>query len=177
VIEPDGGRDAAWVRTLSKYSLMFDLAYKNLAIMARSRDDGAGKIDEVPRNLPDRFIATLDEMRAVLAERNVPFVLSTFMVKYRRDQDRATQIANADVAFFYMPWMSIDGMLHAMDTYNQALLDYGKAKSLLVIDDRFVVPPDAEHFSDCMHLRDKGNEAMAERMFKGLASARALEGL
>jgi lysophospholipase L1-like esterase len=177
LIAPGGGRQPAWVTSVSKVSLMFDLAYKNLAIMARSRDDGAARIDDIPRNLPDRFIATLEEMRAVLAERNVPLVLSTFVVKYRRDQDRATQIANADVAFFYMPWMSIDGMLNAMDVYNEAILAYGKSRGLVVVDDRFAIPPDAEHFSDCMHLKDKGNELMAERMFNGLTSTRALEGL
>jgi lysophospholipase L1-like esterase len=168
LIAPDGARQPAWVTSLSQISLMFDLAYKNLAIISRSRDDGAGKLDKIPQNLPDRFIATLDEMRALLAERKVPLVLSTFVVKYRRDQDRATQIANADVAFFYMPWMSIDGMLHAMDVYNDAIVAYAKSRGLPVVDDRFVIPPDAEHFSDCMHLKDKGNEVMAERMFRGV---------
>jgi hypothetical protein len=176
LIGADGGRQPAWVTSLSTVSLMFDLAYKNLAIMARSRDDGAGKIDEIPRNLPERFIGTLEEMRSILAERDVPLVLSTFVVKYRRDQDRATKIANADVAFYYMPWMSIDGMLHAMDVYNEAIMAYGKSRGLLAIDDRFAIPPDAEHFSDCMHLRDKGNEAMAERFARALVRAEVLAG-
>jgi len=171
LIPPDGGRQSAWVTSLSKVSLMFDLAYKNLAIIARSRDDRTGKIDEVPRNLPERFLATLDKMRSVLALRGVPLVLSTFVVKYRRDQDRATQIANADVAFYYMPWMSIDGMLDAMDVYNAAIVEYGKRAGLQVVDDRFSIPPDTEHFSDCMHLLDKGNEAMAERFARALVNA------
>jgi lysophospholipase L1-like esterase len=174
LLTADGARQPAWVTSLSKVSLMFDLAYKNLAIMARSRDDDGGKLDEVPRNLPDRFIATLDEMRALLAERNVPFVLSTFVVKYRRDQSRATQVANADVAFYYMPWMSIDGMLHAVDVYNEAIVAYGKSRGLIVVDDRFAIPPDEEHFSDCMHLKDKGNEVMAERMFRGVMPLRSI---
>jgi hypothetical protein len=156
---------------------MFDLAYKNLAIKMRSRDTVGGKIDKVPTELPAHFLGVLEEMRVLLAERHVPLVLSTFVVKYRRDQDRATQIANADVAFYYMPWMSIDGMLDAMDVYNKAILDYGQQKGLVVIDERSAIPPDAEHFSDCMHLLDKGNEAMAERMFKGLAKSSVLESL
>ena len=156
-------RQSALVATLSKYSLMFDLAYKNLAILVRSRASSAGKIDRIPPELPNHFISVLDEMRATLAAKKIPFMLSTFIVKYRRNQDRATQIANADVAFYYMPWMSIDGMLDAMDVYNQAILDYAKRQNLPVVDDREAIPPDAEHFSDCMHLIDKGAEAMAER--------------
>ena len=87
---------------------------------------------------------------------SIPLVLSTFIVKYRRDQDRATQIANADVAFFYMPWMSIDGLLDAMDVYNDAIVKYGSRAGLLVVDDRIAIPPDTEHFSDCMHLLRQG---------------------
>ncbi|HET9218281.1 MAG TPA: GDSL-type esterase/lipase family protein [Terriglobia bacterium] len=175
LLAPGGGRQPSWVTSLSKVSLMFDLAYKNLAIIARSRDDSTAKIDKIPKNLPERFIGTLDEMRAMLAERKVPLVLSTFVVKYRRDQDRATQIANADVAFYYMPWMSIDGMLDAMDRYNQAIMDYGKRVGLATIDDRQAIPADSEHFTDCMHLADKGNEAMAERFYRGLRTLKVLD--
>ena len=111
-------------------------------------------------------------MRAELAAKDVPFVLSTFIVKYRRSQDRATQIKNADVEFYYMPWMSIDGMLDAMDVYNQAILDYATRAGLPVVDDREAVPADADHFSDCMHFLDKGAEAMADRFARYLVEFR-----
>jgi len=163
-----GNRQPGLVTTISRFSLLFDLAYKNLAILMRSRASAQGKIERVPPDLPAHFITVLDEMRAALAQRNTPFVLSTFIVKYRRSQDRATQIANADVAFYYMPWMSIDGMLDAMDVYNQAILDYAKRQNLPVVDDREAIPADAEHFTDCMHLADKGADAMAERFARYL---------
>lgn len=154
------------VNVLSNTSLMFDLAHKNLTILAQGAGGASGKFDSVPRDLPDRFISVLDEMRAELERHDVPFMLSTFIVKYRRNQDRATQIANADVAFYYMPWMSIDGLLFAMDLYNQALLDYAHREGLLFVDDREAIPPDAEHFTDCMHLADNGAEAMADRFYR-----------
>jgi lysophospholipase L1-like esterase len=160
---------------LSKYSLMFDLAYKNLAILAAGRASAAPKIDRVPADLPAHFISELDEMRVELARRNVPLVLSTFLVKYRRNQPRQTQIANADVAFYYMPWMSIDGMLNAMDVYNDAILGYAKQHDLPVVDDREAVPPDADHYSDCMHFKDAGAEAMADRFYRFLRETGAVE--
>jgi lysophospholipase L1-like esterase len=172
----EGGNRSPIMRTLSNYSLMVDLLHKNLAILLRSRST-APKIDVIPEDLPARFVGVLDEMRTRLAARGVPFVLSTFSVKYRRDQDRATQIANADVSFFYMPWMSIDGMLHAMDVYNQAILDYGARAGVPVIDDRFAIPPDALHFTDCMHLSDLGNEAMAQRFHRALHQSGIVAGL
>src|SRR4029079_2357598 len=128
----------------------------------------------VPSDLPSHFIGQLDEMRRTLAARDIPLVLSTFIVKFRGNQPRETQIANADVEFYYMPWMSIDGMLDAMDTYNRAILDYAARNNLPVVDDREAVPPDAEHFSDCMHFVDKGAEAMADRFFRYLSESNVL---
>jgi hypothetical protein len=175
LVRADGARQSPLVTTLSKYSLMFDLAYKNLAILFRSHASAESTIDRVPADLPAHFVGVLDQMRADLAGKNVPFMLSTFVVKYRRSQDRATQIKNADVAFYYMPWMSIDGMLDAMDVYNQAILDYGRRAGVPVVDDRDAVPADADHFSDCMHLLDKGAEAMAARFSRFITSSGVLD--
>ena len=164
-------------RTISNYSLLFDLAYKNLTILAGRRKAAAvpTTLNSVPRDLPNHFIGQLDEMRRTLAERDTPLVLSTFIVKFRRNQPRETQVANADVEFYYMPWMSMEGMLDAMDTYNQAILDYAARNSVPVVDDREAVPPDAEHFSDAMHFLDKGAEAMADRFFKYLRTSTELQ--
>ena len=63
---------------------------------------------------------------------------------------------------------TIDGMLDAMDTYNAAILDYGRRAGVPVVDDRTVIPPDASHFTDCMHLSNKGNEVMADRFFRSI---------
>ena len=51
------------VARLARYSLMFDLAYKNLAILAGGRGTAARKIDRVPVDLPNHFIGELDDMR------------------------------------------------------------------------------------------------------------------
>src|SRR5262249_48280182 len=139
LIAPPQGPSLA--RMISDYSLLFDLSYKNLAILyGRQNASAAQKLDTVPPDLPRHFIGLIDEMRQQLAAKDVPFVLSTFIVKFRRNQPRETQIANADVDFYYMPWMSIDGMLDAMDTYNKAILDYAAARQLPVVDDREAVP-------------------------------------
>jgi lysophospholipase L1-like esterase len=171
------GAQSALVSRLSNYSLMFDLAYKNLAILSRGEGASAAKMDRVPPELPQRFIGVLDEMRAELERRDIQFVLSTFLVKYRRDQDRQTQIANADIAFYYMPWMSIDGLLNSIDVYNQAILDYAKRSNLPVVDDREAIPPDAEHYADCVHMLDKGGELMADRFAKYLRASGVVDRL
>jgi lysophospholipase L1-like esterase len=168
----------SFANTISSYSLLFDLTYKNLTILAGRRKAASAApatMDRVPPDLPQHFIGLLDEMRQTLAAKDVPLVLSTFIVKFRRNQPRDVQLANADVEFYYMPWMSIDGLLDAMDTYNQAILDYAAKNHLPVVDDREAVPPDAEHFSDCMHFVDKGAEAMADRFLRYLRGSGVLD--
>ena len=177
LLAPDAGAQSSFVTTLSSYSLLFDLVHKNLAIMTRGRSAPGRTIDQVPADLTAHFIGALDQMRAMLAKKNAPLVLSTFLSKYRRGQDRQTQIANADVAFYYMPWMSIDGMLNAMDVYNQAILDDAAREHSPVVDDREAIPADARHYADCMHLLDDGAEAMADRFYRHFKEARLLDGI
>jgi lysophospholipase L1-like esterase len=170
------GNPQSLARTISNYSLLFDLTYKNLTILAGRRKAAAAQtLNSVPPGLPNHFIGQLDEMRRTLAARDIPLVLSTFIVKFRRNQPRETQLANADVEFYYMPWMSIEGMLNAMDTYNQSILEYAARNRLPVVDDREAVQPDSEHFSDAMHFLDKGAEAMADRFFRYLRTSDELK--
>jgi lysophospholipase L1-like esterase len=153
---------------LARYSLLADLVQKNAIILLGGRSHSAKTMSSVPRELPRHFLSVIEQMRQDVSRKNIPMMLSTFVVKYRRNQDRATQVANADVAFYYMPWMNIDGLLDAMDVYNAAILDYATGHQLPAVDDRDSIPPDAEHFTDCMHLADKGAEAMADRFLRGL---------
>src|SRR5215467_9301036 len=67
--------------TIANYSLLFDLAYKNLTILAGRREAAAAQtLNSVPSDLPNHFIGQLDEMRRTLAGRDIPLVLSTFIV-------------------------------------------------------------------------------------------------
>ena len=58
-----------------------------------------------------------------------------------------------------------------MERYNGAILAYEKAHGVPVVDDSEAIPPDAEHFSDCMHIIDKGADRMADRFLRFLRSS------
>jgi hypothetical protein len=62
-----------------------------------------------------------------------------------------------------MPWMSIEGMLDAVDVYNQAIVGYAQAQGVLVLMETDRFPADDVHFADCMHLSDRGCQSMARR--------------
>jgi lysophospholipase L1-like esterase len=161
---------------LARYSLLADLVQKN-AVILLGGSHGGNTMSIIPRDLPRHFLGIIDQMHADLSRKKIPKMLSTFIVKYRRNQDRPTQVANADVAFYYMPWMNIDGLLDAMDVYNAAILDYADGHEIPAVDDRDSIPPDAEHFTDCMHLADKGAEAMADRFLRVLRTTGLIDEL
>jgi lysophospholipase L1-like esterase len=169
LIRPRQGRRSGLLAFVGRYSLLADLVDKNLRILLAEKDAEHGTLSDIPRDLPNVFIETIDEMAAELQSRSVPFVLSTYLVKYRRDQDRNTQIANADVAFYYMPWMTIEALVDGIDAYNDAIIEYAKAHGLPVVEDCDSIPADSDHFADCMHLTDAGCSAMASRFADYLA--------
>jgi hypothetical protein len=162
-------------RWLSERSLFYDLATKNLAVLLSRGDSQSEKLTELPSDLPDRFIGQLGEMHEMLTDRGIPLILSSFLTKYRRDQPREVQIANADVAFYYMPWMTIDSLLDGMDAYNEAIIRFAHERQILVIEEPSSVPGDEVHFADFAHFTDAGCEAVANRFATMILNKEVLE--
>lgn len=175
LIGKDENYRSGFVKFMSEKSLLFDLAYKNLVILSSRSDKKGEKLADLPASLPDRFVDQLNAMRQLVAEKNIPFVVSCFLAKYRRDQDRQTQIRNADVAFYYMPWMSIDSLLDGVDLYNDAIVKFAHDKNVPVVEDRAAVPADDLHYADFVHMTDAGCKAMAQRFATFLVESRLLE--
>jgi lysophospholipase L1-like esterase len=163
LVAPDEAHVSPVIKTLSEYSLLFDLVYKNAKIALSQRHGPTGRLENLPKELPQGFIEQIDRMNGELKKQGIPLVLSTFVVKFRRDQDRDTQVKNADVAFYYMPWMSINTLLDGVDLYNQAVIDYAHSHRVPVVEECSSIPADAKHFVDCFHLSDDGCALMAER--------------
>lgn len=175
LIAKDEGNRSSFSKFMSKHSLLYDLAEKNLAVLFSRQDTATGKLSEIPGDLPDRFIGQLGVMHDRLSAKKIPLVLSCFLTKYRRDEPRETQIADADVAFFYMPWMTIDGLLNGMDLYNDAIVRFARSRQIPVIEDRTSVPGDAIHFADFAHMTDAGCEAMAQRFARFIEEQKILD--
>ena len=171
VIGKTGSYISPTTRWLSEHSLLIDLVHKNSKILFAKDTDSVGKLTHVPKDLPNRFENELGHLDAELRGKGIPLLLSTFVVKYRRDQPRATQMANANLSFYYMPWMTIDSLLDAMDYYNDAILQYAHAHHVPVVDDRTMIPPDAEHFVDWAHTTDAGSAVQAERFRRYLVTS------
>src|SRR5205823_5143349 len=138
-------------------------------IAGASRSDTTqGKLNGLPPDLTEGYVKSLGEIHAECKAHGVPLLVSTFLVKYRRDQERPVQLANADVAFYYMPWMSIDDLLDGIDAYNGAIVKYAKDHDVPLAAETTSIPADGRHFVDCVHFADDGCAKMADRMLDAM---------
>jgi hypothetical protein len=157
--------------------MLFHLGYINLRTLAARRDVSSKTLDDLPATLPDQFVRDIELFHGELIQRNVPLVLSTFLVKYRRDQSRSVQIKNADVSFYYMPWMNIDDLLKGIGMYNDAIARYARSHHVPIAEDADSIPADSRHFVDCIHLNDAGCTLMAQRILRCLEENHLIESL
>jgi lysophospholipase L1-like esterase len=164
LVQPSFSRRSGLMAFLAKYSLLVHLIRTNIELEFRpSKKAVIGMLDGIPPDMPHRFVDLLGRMHDVLNKNDVPLLLSTFMIKFRRDQPRETQLANSKLAFHHMPWATMDDLLDAFDLYNDAIVKFGASRGIPVVEDRDSIPADDEHFADYMHLTDAGCELMAKR--------------
>ena len=177
LIEQREGFLSESANVLSQHSLLFDLFFQNWTVFRSRSGSQTRKLASIPRDLPNRFIGELDKMNRMLEANDVKFLMSTFLVKYRRGQDRATQVANANVGFYYMPWMTMDDLLDGMDYYNDAILRYARAHGMAAVDDRDAIPADDDHYADFVHMTDQGCVRMAERFERFIVDQEIIPGI
>jgi lysophospholipase L1-like esterase len=162
---PDQGR--FW---LSDYSLLVHLAELNLKILLRQGAAAAttGKlpIDNNALSLP--FRESLEALVTAVTERAPVVALATFATQYRSDQDRETQLAAASTSLYYMPYMSLDGLLQGFAAYNSVIRDVAQLRQVLLLEAAQEIPGDAVHFHDSVHFTDAGSRRMAELVAEGL---------
>jgi lysophospholipase L1-like esterase len=164
LVEESSSQRLGLTAQLAKYSLLVHLVRTNLALQPSvQRRKVTGTLDGIPPDLPDRFIGVLGQIHDELRAHEIPLVLSTFIVKFRRDQTKELQLANARLAFYHMPWASMDDLLDAFATYNQAILQFAQSRNISIVADSDSFPADDPYFADYMHLTDKGCALMADR--------------
>ncbi|MBM3516974.1 MAG: hypothetical protein FJX56_03620 [Alphaproteobacteria bacterium] len=62
---------------------------------------------------------------------------------------------------FFMPYLSITGMLEALEVYDRAIRRVGQRTGAAVFEAAGVVPGDGTHYADSGHFRDAGSRRMA----------------
>ena len=169
---------------LSRHSLLWSLLHKNLTIMLRQQDvqQSHGKLTYDPRELSRGFEGRLTEL--VRASQQVASVVAvaTFSPRLRRELAPDDQVRASVSAVYYMPWMTIDGMVQGFEEYNRVIRDVARRTGALLIDDENRIPADEIHYNDSIHFTDAGSRVMADRVsdallatptFRSLVASRA----
>ena len=167
LIDRPSERDLMWP---SNYSLLWYLAEKNYRIY--SRQDWARRHSTKLEINPQEFTETFRSDLTELVEQSKNIARLTFLVTQthhlRRDQTPEQQNRAAAVSFYYMPFLSVTGLLDGLDAYNQAIKDIAASTGVELIEGATGIPGDPNHFVDSVHFSETGSRAMAALVLDAL---------
>jgi len=176
IVKPRAEMQKSW---LSDHSLLWYLIEKNLRIKSH-QEKASDQTKKLQFKLEDLAIPFQADLISLVEEsKNVaPIVaLATFSHRLRRNQTSEEQIQAAVTSLYYMPYMTIPGLLDAFEAYNNIIRDVAQATDTLLIDQEMDIPGDGEHFSDSVHFTDRGSVAMADRVAKALVRSKTVSTL
>ena len=158
---------------LSKYSLLSHLIELNLKVLflqlkAQTQEPDSDKLEVDTDQLSEPFEGDLRELVRIAQKQSEIVALATFSIQYRREQSMTEQTQAANMSLYYMPYMTISGLLDSFDAYNATIRDVARSENAILIEGEHDIPGDSDHFNDSVHFKDKGSVAMAERVTKSL---------
>ena len=89
----------------------------------------------------------------------------------RAGQSPLRQRKAAASLLYYMPFMTIPGLLHARQAYARAQQEVARRTGSLFVDIGDVVPADGTYFADANHYRDAGSFLAAQALAQTLIDA------
>jgi lysophospholipase L1-like esterase len=162
---------------LGRHSLLAYLVGKNLEVL-RQQWRAQGQVGKIKLD-----VARLDAMfrndytKLVEAGMKVaPLVVTvTFSPRIRAGQSAEDRRAAAITSLYYMPYMTIDDLITAFDSYNQVIRDVAKAQGTILIAGEYSIPGDAQHYVDSVHFSDAGSILMAKRVAQALIASPSIQ--
>jgi len=151
---------------LAERSALWFKIEKNIQViqLQRSAHRPDGKLqftrDEFSGEFERRLVALLDSVGEV-ADLTV---VSTISSQLRESQSDAEQLVAANTALFFMPYMSIDGLIAARRYHNDAIRAVGRRHGAIVVDGHDETPGTTEYFLDTAHFSAAGSRLMAQRV-------------
>lgn len=161
---------------LSNYSLLSYLIELNLKVLFLQSDerragDTASKLQVDTNQLAAPFERDLRKLVRTSHDHSAAVAIATFSVQYRREQPQSEQTRAASTSLYYMPYMTVSGLLDSFDAYNEAIRDIAGSEDAILIDGENSIPGDDTHFNDSVHFKDAGSVAMARRVATALVNS------
>jgi hypothetical protein len=166
---------------LASHSLLWGRLEKNVHIvrLQRAAHLSQGKLKFEPGELSSPFERRLTEAIRTLRDHASVVAVIKLGGQLRRDQSPKQQVRAANTTLFYMPYMSIRGLLDARDEFNRVIERVAAREGALVVAGEEGIPGDTIHYADSAHFTAAGSRLMAERVGEALlenAAVRALAG-
>jgi lysophospholipase L1-like esterase len=176
IIGDTRGEASSW---LSGYSLLWNLAEKNLRIWLAQRkaERNAGRLEVDAASLGGGFRGDLLALVRGAQKESRVVAVATFATRLRRGQGDEEQLQAAASALYYMPFMTPRGLIGAYERYNQVIREVASETGALLIDGETAIPGDARHFADSVHFTDAGSRAMATRVSSALGGSAEVRAL
>lgn len=168
--------DPSW---LARRSVLWNLLEKNYLVWKRSREaaSGAARLRFEPEALAAGFRERVERLCGVADPRRRVVAVATFATRFRAAQSAEERRQAANTSLFYMPYMSVDGLLEAFAAYNRAIRKAAHATGAVLVDGEESIPGDDRHFRDSVHFTDEGCAAMARRVVEALGASPAFRDL
>jgi lysophospholipase L1-like esterase len=162
---------------LGRHSLLVYLIGKNLEVQRQQwrAESRVSKISLDMARLDAMFrrdYTNLVEASKIVA----PLVITvTFSARIRPEQSAEDRHAAAITSLYYMPYMRIDDLITAFDSYNQVIREVAEGHGAILIGDEYSIPGDALHYVDSVHFKDAGSILMARRVAQALIASPAVQ--
>jgi hypothetical protein len=165
---------------LSQYSLLWYLVEKNLLVLRlqSQTDEPTGKLQLTPETMASVVAPFRRDLTALVrsSQSVAPLVvIITFAPRIRAEQTPEEQRAAAVTSLYYMPYMTVPGLIEAFAAYNETIASVAMNSNALLIAQDATIPGDADHYVDSVHFTDR--RAMARRVLDGLIGSARLHEL
>ena len=123
------------------------------------------------RHTPSTAILSCRELRNLVRSvksSGAKVALVTYATRLRRSMSASERKAAAATSLYYMPYMTPTTLLDSFDAYNRVIRDVAKEENAALIEAATAIPGDERHFTDSVHLNDRGSAVMADIVSKSL---------
>jgi lysophospholipase L1-like esterase len=164
---------------LERHSVLWRLIVKNLRY-GKTQEAGLDadrKLDFDPTLVSPGYRDRLEQLVREAQEVADLVCVITFTTKFRAEQPLEVQLENLKQSFTFMPYLDPASTLAGYEEYNRRIVEVAEATGALLVDERFSIPGDAEHFGDSVHFTDAGLKLQAARVERALEASAAFQAL
>lgn len=158
---------------LAEWSTLWFLLEKNWTVYQRQANArrGDNRLEFQPSELSAPFRQRLATLVRRAKEVAPAVALVTFSHRVRHEQSDEEKLHASNTSLYYMPYMSVEGLLEGFDEYNRVIRDVAIHQAVILAEAGESIPGNEENFVDSVHLTDEGARRIADLVVQALTTA------